>query len=141
MSDLHMRYTPDWYERAACKGRRSSLFFAEQGSRKKARLAAERIAKRICARCPVRKDCLISALSNEKIPMPLDDTRTLYYDTWGIWGGTNRRERDATRHLKRCKDRFCRGCRSMRERVRLLESGFQRQVKAWFLLAEGEKVA
>jgi WhiB family redox-sensing transcriptional regulator len=69
-----------WQWRAACRGEDSSLFFApnypetreEKGSR-------ERQAKAICARCPVRIDCLEYAVRIR--------------EHHGIWGGLNELER------------------------------------------------
>lgn len=62
-----------WHARAACRGLPPALFFpAENGSYEK--------GKAICARCPVRKECLDFALTP-----PLEHH--------GIWGGTSERER------------------------------------------------
>jgi WhiB family transcriptional regulator, redox-sensing transcriptional regulator len=84
----------EWREAGACLGADPDLFFpiSQTG------LALEQIvrAKAVCARCPVRLECLRFAL----------ETR----ETNGIWGGTTpeerrrelrRRARQATRKLRR----------------------------------------
>jgi WhiB family transcriptional regulator, redox-sensing transcriptional regulator len=71
-----------WRFLAACRGEDSSFFFApnyfERRGQKDAR---EAVAKRICAKCPVRAECLDYALTNK--------------ETHGIWGGLNEMERRA----------------------------------------------
>lgn len=62
----------EWMERAACRGRPTSLFFSEDES-------DVREAQRICAFCPVRRECLDYAIVNH-IPD-------------GVWGGLDERER------------------------------------------------
>jgi len=66
-----------WWERAACLGRDADCFFPEKGG-------STRDAKRICAGCEVRLECLEYALAND--------------ERFGIWGGLSERER---RRLKR----------------------------------------
>jgi WhiB family redox-sensing transcriptional regulator len=58
-----------WQDEAKCSGIDSEEFFDR---------ATEKQAKRFCATCPVRGDCLEYAL---------------VYDTYGIWGGLSFRER------------------------------------------------
>lgn len=69
-----------WQFDAACRGEDSSLFFApnhfERYGEKESREAR---AKAICARCPVRSECLEYAL---RIREP-----------HGVWGGLNETER------------------------------------------------
>jgi WhiB family redox-sensing transcriptional regulator len=71
---------PPWQFRAACRGEDAGLFFApgyfEAREEKEAREAR---AKAICARCPVRDECLEYALSIREIH--------------GVWGGMNEIER------------------------------------------------
>jgi WhiB family transcriptional regulator, redox-sensing transcriptional regulator len=71
-----------WQHSAACRGEDSTYFFApsyfERRSEKNAR---EAVAKAICARCPVRDECLEYALRTR--------------DNHGIWGGLNEMERRA----------------------------------------------
>lgn len=73
----------DWHDEAACSGSNADLFFPERG-------ADQRPAKAICARCPVRLDCLEWALANG--------------ETSGIWGGLNERERRRGHHDKRAHE-------------------------------------
>ncbi len=51
-----------------------ALFFPEKGEGNKSRAAA-----RICARCPIREQCLDEALSR--------------HERYGIWGGVSERDR------------------------------------------------
>jgi WhiB family redox-sensing transcriptional regulator len=72
--------TPAWQFRAACRGEDASLFFAPgYFERKEEKELREVGAKAICARCPVRVDCLEYAL---RIREP-----------HGVWGGLNEMER------------------------------------------------
>jgi WhiB family redox-sensing transcriptional regulator len=74
--------TTRWQHRAACRGDDSTFFYApgyfEKRSEKRAR---EAVAKAICARCPVRIECLEYALTVR--------------ETHGTWGGLNEAERRA----------------------------------------------
>lgn len=68
---------PEWQADAACRGFVDNadwerVFFPGQGD-------PVGRAKRFCARCPVREDCLAYALDHP--------------DLDGIWGGTSDRER------------------------------------------------
>jgi WhiB family redox-sensing transcriptional regulator len=65
----------DWRALAACKGRDQRLWFP----RPKDHFAIS-VARSICATCPVRHECLDSALSAS-------------YPVAGIWGGTAEYER------------------------------------------------
>ena len=71
-----------WQHLAACRGEDSTPFFApgyfERRSEKNAR---EAVAKAVCARCPVRPECLEYALAVR--------------EGHGIWGGLNEMERRA----------------------------------------------
>lgn len=66
-----------WRERAACLGVDVCLFFPERGD-----MAGVATAKRICASCPVCKECGHWALRHERI---------------GIWGGLSGKERASLR--------------------------------------------
>src|SRR5262245_45714039 len=68
---------PHWQEQALCTQTDPEAFFPEPG-----RLA--NAAKRICARCDVRGECLEYALAND--------------ERFGIWGGLTEHER---RELRR----------------------------------------
>jgi WhiB family redox-sensing transcriptional regulator len=74
--------TPDegalgWQERALCAQTDPEAFFPEKGG-------STREAKRVCASCDVRGECLDYALAHD--------------ERFGIWGGLSERER---RKLKR----------------------------------------
>ena len=68
-----------WWEDAACRTADANLFFTPEGVTKEQRRAAERRAKLICLRCPVRQDCLEAALVRD--------------ESYGVWGGLSARER------------------------------------------------
>jgi WhiB family transcriptional regulator, redox-sensing transcriptional regulator len=70
------RFAARWRELAACRGMNLDMFFPERGE------SAEP-ARQVCARCPVREQCLDYAVSNGI--------------TGGIWGGMSERERRALR--------------------------------------------
>jgi WhiB family redox-sensing transcriptional regulator len=65
--------TIGWVSRAACRGVDPDTLFV-QGS-------AQNRAKRVCAGCPVRTECLADALDNRM--------------EFGVWGGMTERERRA----------------------------------------------
>ncbi|GAA4862133.1 hypothetical protein GCM10023222_12860 [Saccharopolyspora cebuensis] len=67
----------EWQERALCAQTDPEAFFPEKGG-------STREAKRICAGCEVRAECLEYALAHD--------------ERFGIWGGLSERER---RKLKR----------------------------------------
>lgn len=67
----------EWQERALCAQTDPEAFFPEKGG-------STREAKRICAGCEVRSECLEYALEHD--------------ERFGIWGGLSERER---RKLKR----------------------------------------
>jgi WhiB family redox-sensing transcriptional regulator len=66
-----------WRERAACRGAATDMFFPAGA----AGAAADetRRARQICARCPVRQQCLAYALASGQ--------------QYGIWGGSDEQER------------------------------------------------
>lgn len=66
-----------WQERALCAQTDPEAFFPEKGG-------STREAKRVCATCEVRQECLEYALEHD--------------ERFGIWGGLSERER---RKLKR----------------------------------------
>ena len=74
--------TPQWQFRAACRGEDAALFFAPgYFERREEKNRREAKAKAICARCPVRVDCLEYALGIR--------------EGHGVWGGLNEMERRA----------------------------------------------
>lgn len=70
----------DWREFAACFGMDADIFFVDQ-------FGDVSEAKRICARCVVRQDCLDYALAN--------------HERWGVWGGLSPRDRRSERRRRR----------------------------------------
>ena len=67
-----MSWNDNWAALAACRGRSDDLFV---------RGAEQNRAKKICAACLVRAECLAEALDNRI--------------EWGVWGGMTERERRA----------------------------------------------
>lgn len=62
----------DWRARGLCAQTSPEAFFPEKGT-------SSRDAKRVCASCEVRAECLEYALANE--------------ERFGVWGGLSERER------------------------------------------------
>ena len=62
----------NWMDLAACDGTDNATFFPEIGG-------STREAKRVCAVCPVRGDCLAYALDNRI--------------AFGVWGGLSEQQR------------------------------------------------
>ena len=65
-----------WTENAACRGMSQDVFYPEDGSRYP-------VARRVCADCPVRQQCLNEALEMET-----------YHARYGMFGGMSPNERD-----------------------------------------------
>ena len=71
-----------WQWRAACRGEDTGTFFPpSEPETKHERIVREERAKSICARCPVRLECLEYSLT---VP-----------ELYGIWGGLTEQERRA----------------------------------------------
>jgi WhiB family redox-sensing transcriptional regulator len=68
----------DWMLEARCLDADPEAFFPEKGG-------STREAKRICAACPVREECLQYALDND--------------ERFGIWGGLSERERRRAKRI------------------------------------------
>lgn len=64
--------SPEWVESEACSRVDPELFFPEKGG-------GVREARKICAECPVRIECLAYAIAHD--------------ERFGFWGGTSERER------------------------------------------------
>jgi WhiB family redox-sensing transcriptional regulator len=64
-----------WIDDAPCAEIGGDVFFPEHGTP----VSSARAAKRICARCPVRPECLAYALEHN--------------ERYGVWGGLSERER------------------------------------------------
>jgi WhiB family redox-sensing transcriptional regulator len=77
---------PGWLGRAACAGSDPELFFPLSPSDS----PVVRLAVAVCARCPVRPQCLQAALADPR--------------TAGIWGGTTEADR-AAMHGSRVRPR------------------------------------
>lgn len=77
----------EWLLKAACADEDTSLFYDADGETPAARQQRVTIARAICNSCPVRKECLETAIANE--------------EPYGIWGGHTPPERYT---LKRIMD-------------------------------------
>jgi WhiB family transcriptional regulator, redox-sensing transcriptional regulator len=75
----------DWRSGAACLGADSDLFFPISATGPGERQIAR--AKRICAGCAVRRECLDFALAHDQV--------------YGIWGGTTPDDRRRERRRRR----------------------------------------
>ena len=71
-----------WADRAACLGEDQEKFFQGQGLGN-----SPHEARAICARCPVREECLDHALTQN--------------ETEGVWGGLTAKERKALKRRRR----------------------------------------
>ena len=73
----------EWQLAARCRGH-DELFFHPHGEREPMRSDREAAAKAVCARCPVRRECLGHALESG--------------EPYGVWGGLSEGEREAQLH-------------------------------------------
>jgi WhiB family redox-sensing transcriptional regulator len=69
-----------WQERAACQGSDAKLFFGPEKERIRDREVREGAAKRVCASCPVLRECRNHALQTPEL--------------FGIWGGLSETDRE-----------------------------------------------
>ncbi|MDI9935257.1 MULTISPECIES: WhiB family transcriptional regulator [Rhodococcus] len=69
----------EWQLHGECRTRNIDLFFPREGEGKGARLRRERVAKEICAGCPVTTECRNRAIA--------------VGEPFGIWGGTSEADR------------------------------------------------
>jgi WhiB family redox-sensing transcriptional regulator len=75
-----------WWEAGACRDADPQLFFPADHGRARERIAQEKAALKLCARCPVRRICLEHALA---VP-----------ERFGVWGGTTELERRISRRRR-----------------------------------------
>lgn len=75
-----------WEDDAECRRADPVLFFGPDGERPADREVREAAAKRVCAACPVRAECLDWALST--------------FVKYGVWGGMNPEERKLERRRR-----------------------------------------
>ena len=68
-----------WMDRAACAQVGGDMWYPEQGE-------SVEPAKQVCARCPVKAECLDFALETG--------------DRWGVWGALSDRQRRAVRRSR-----------------------------------------
>ena len=68
----------DWFDLAACKGRRTEIFYPNRGEP-----GVYDAAIAICQGCPIRWRCLNLALDNREM--------------YGVWGGRSPRSRHSIR--------------------------------------------
>lgn len=69
-----------WQEQASCQGTDARLFFGPEKERVRDRETRENAAKRICASCPVLRDCRKHALQTPEL--------------FGVWGGLSEVDRE-----------------------------------------------
>ena len=75
-----------WWEAGACRDADPQMFFPADHGRARERIAQEKAALKLCARCPVRRICLEHALA---VP-----------ERFGVWGGTTELERRISRRRR-----------------------------------------
>ena len=68
-----------WHQQALCAGIDTAVFFPADDERLLQRNRRERVAKAICAACPVRQPCAVHALVNRELH--------------GVWGGLSESDR------------------------------------------------
>ena len=77
------RITPgparSWSRQALCCGVETAVFFPADDERLPQRHRRERVAKAICAACPVRQPCAVHALAHRELH--------------GVWGGLSEADR------------------------------------------------
>lgn len=78
-----------WEDKALCAEVWPDAFFPD-------RSGSVVYAKRICALCEVRDECLAYALAHSQDPEDVGN--------WGVWGGTSEEERRRMLGLRRPKD-------------------------------------
>lgn len=142
-SDLPSPIPPpsEWESRAACAGMPTDLFFAEAGSSKDpgAKLITEGRPMRICARCPVRRECLTDTLKHETgeaDPMTGKWRRRL---PTGVFGGCSAemRHHPRVRHREDCATHKCRPpCRPLYEAVDMLDAWHRIEARKWLSRTE-----
>jgi len=71
-----------WQEQAACAGMDTNIFFGVADT------VEQQTALETCRACPVRTDCLDTALARVRD------------EDYGVWGGTTSAERDRMRNRK-----------------------------------------
>lgn len=69
----------EWELDAACAGLDTALFYQADNERGASVRRREQKAKAVCARCPVIRECLKTALANN--------------EPYGVWGGMSVEER------------------------------------------------
>lgn len=84
MADISHLPTPkagdwEWQLRGACRGLDSGMFFHPENERGPSRARREDAAKKVCAGCPVTRECLSWALRTR--------------EPYGVWGGKSTEER------------------------------------------------
>lgn len=80
-----------WYNRAACAGQPTDLLYGPPTETCRSRQERQHAAKAVCRRCPVRSDCLNTAITAEA--------------DVGVWGGKNGKERASERRRRRAQRR------------------------------------
>ncbi|WP_097211677.1 MULTISPECIES: WhiB family transcriptional regulator [unclassified Rhodococcus (in: high G+C Gram-positive bacteria)] len=73
----------DWQLRARCRNMDTNLFFPRDDEGRGARARRERVAKAVCARCPVLQTCRLHAFRAR--------------EPFGVWGGTTEGDRTRSR--------------------------------------------
>ena len=84
-----IQYLGEWQAAGACLSADPEIFFPVSGTGASTRQIEQ--ARRICARCPVRRECLDWAMSSGEMH--------------GIWGGTTPEDRTRARRKEAARRR------------------------------------
>jgi len=77
-------YVPEWHTWALCGGMSFAAFFGAASDERPTMKRSEiSYARRVCAACPVKRECLDWSLTNG--------------EAFGVWGGTSGRQRSRMR--------------------------------------------
>jgi hypothetical protein len=81
VASTYMNATPDWHEKAECRGRDPEAWFPDPRKTLEEEIEAALGVKTVCASCPVVRECLEAGFQNQ------------YSMEFGIWGGSTPLER------------------------------------------------
>jgi hypothetical protein len=137
-----------WWREAACAGQPWSIFFHEKGSQRDASTVFDDRAKRICARCPVRRQCLEDAYQAEGVQETIARNQAKPQTRAGrprekalpigVYGGATAEERWAKDlvHLDDCPRTGCPECRPVADRIDLLAEQLSKQAPRFLRTTE-----
>lgn len=112
-----MSFDPEWADKAKCRDWPARLWFSEPTSEDRGTYKAEKdraMAKRICASCPVIRECLTSTLEREalaSIPLGHASFYVKHKQGCGITEKSCGKDFCVTGgHIPSCDGKKCKGC-------------------------------